>query len=65
MSAGSADITNSYGQIKNYQYDIEELFVYNTFNIISYFTNVLGTITAGKNIFSSKLKNGIMKKSSM
>lgn len=48
MTAESADITNAYRQIKNYQYDIEELFVYNAFNIISDFTTTqLGTITAG------------------
>lgn len=49
MSAESADISNAYRQIKNYQYDIEELFVYNAFNIISDFTTTkLGTITAGE-----------------
>lgn len=63
MSARCADITNSYGQIKNYQYDIKESFVYkNTFNIISYFTNVLGTITSGKKYFFSKAKEWDYKK---
>lgn len=49
MTAADADISNAYNQIKNYQYDIEELFVYNAFNIISDFTTTeIGTITAGK-----------------
>src|SRR5699024_3042721 len=42
-----ADISNAYRQIKNYQHDIEELFVYNAFNIISDFTYTkVGTITS-------------------
>lgn len=49
ISSEFADVSNAYRQIKNYQYDIEELFVYNAFNIISDFTTTkLGTITAGE-----------------
>ena len=48
MTSISSDIDSAYRQIKNYQYDIENLFVYNAFNIISDFTTTkLGTITAG------------------
>lgn len=44
-----ADISNAYRQIKNYQHDIEELFVYNAFNIISDFTYTkVGTITSNE-----------------
>lgn len=44
-----ADISSAYRQIKNYQYDIEELFVYNAFNIISDFTHTkVGTITSNE-----------------
>src|SRR5699024_910942 len=44
-----ADISNEYRQIKNYQHDIEELFVYNAFNIISDFTYTkVGTITSNE-----------------
>ncbi|WP_249629312.1 type I restriction endonuclease subunit R [Streptococcus uberis] len=49
ISTESADVSSAYRQIKNYQYDIEELFVYNAFNIISDFTTTkLGTITANE-----------------
>lgn len=49
ISSEIADVTSAYRQIKNYQYDIEDLFVYNAFNIISDFTTTkLGTITAGE-----------------
>lgn len=49
MSRESADISSAYRQIKNYQYDIQELFVYNAFNIVSDFTTTkIGTITAGE-----------------
>ncbi|WP_203265952.1 type I restriction endonuclease subunit R [Streptococcus uberis] len=49
MTAQMADISSAYRQIKNYQVDIEELFVYNAFNIISDFTTTkLGTITANE-----------------
>ncbi|VTU60043.1 type I restriction-modification system restriction subnit [Lactobacillus reuteri JCM 1112] [Dolosigranulum pigrum] len=49
MTAESADILSAYRQIKNYQCDIEELFVYNAFNIISDFTTTrIGTITASE-----------------
>jgi len=42
-----ADIHSAYRQIRNYQQDIEELFVYNAFNIISDYTfTKLGTLTA-------------------
>lgn len=42
-----SDIDSAYRQIKNYQKGIEELFVYNAFNIISDFTKTkVGTITA-------------------
>ena len=44
-----ADISSAYRQIKNYQHDIEELFVYNAFNIISDFTYTkVGTITSNE-----------------
>lgn len=44
-----ADISSAYRQIKNYQHDIEELFVYNAFNIISDFTHTkVGTITSNE-----------------
>lgn len=47
ITSSFADISNAYRQIKNYQHDIEDLFVYNAFNIISDFTTTkLGTITA-------------------
>ena len=47
ISTEFADVSSAYRQIKNYQYDIEELFVYNAFNIISDFTTTkLGSITA-------------------
>ena len=47
--ADRADIWSAYRQIKNYQYDIEELFVYNAFNIISDFTQTkVGTITSNE-----------------
>ncbi len=46
-SSESADISSAYRQIKNYQKDIEELFVYNAFNIISDHTySKAGTISA-------------------
>lgn len=49
MTSSSADIGNAFRQIKNYQYDIEELFVYNAFNLISDFTTTkVGTITANE-----------------
>lgn len=49
MTTELADVSSAYRQIKNYQYDIEELFVYNAFNIISDFTTTkMGTITAGE-----------------
>ena len=42
-----SDVDSAYRQIKNYQKGIEELFVYNAFNIISDFTTTkVGTITA-------------------
>ncbi|UUX33353.1 type I restriction endonuclease subunit R [Fundicoccus culcitae] len=42
-----SDIHSAYRQIRNYQHDIEELFVYNAFNIISDFTHTkVGTITS-------------------
>src|SRR5699024_8907486 len=44
-----ADVSSAYRQIKNYQHDIEELFVYNAFNIISDFTYTkVGTITSNE-----------------
>ena len=47
LTSESNDVSSAYRQIKNYQYDIEELFVYNAFNIISDFTTTkVGTITA-------------------
>lgn len=49
MTSVSSDVDSAYRQIKNYQHDIEDLFVYNAFNIISDFTTTkLGTITAGE-----------------
>lgn len=49
LTSESADESSAYRQIKNYQHDIEELFVYNAFNIISDFTTTkLGTITSGE-----------------
>lgn len=48
-STDQADVWSAYRQIKNYQYDIEELFVYNAFNIISDFTETkVGTITSNE-----------------
>ncbi|MGF3183377.1 type I restriction endonuclease subunit R [Facklamia sp. P12934] len=48
-STDQADVWSAYRQIKNYQYDIEELFVYNAFNIISDMTHTkVGTITANE-----------------
>jgi len=48
-SSDQADIWSAYRQIKNYQYDIEELFVYNAFNIISDMTQTkVGTITSNE-----------------
>ncbi|MGO4939597.1 type I restriction endonuclease subunit R [Fundicoccus sp. Sow4_D5] len=44
-----SDISSAYRQIRNYQYDIEELFVYNAFNIISDFTHTkVGTISSNE-----------------
>lgn len=44
-----ADIHSAYRQVRNYQYDIEELFVYNAFNIISDYTfTEVGTITSSE-----------------
>ncbi len=44
-----ADISSAYRQIRNYQKDIPELFVYNAFNIISDHTySKAGTITANE-----------------
>lgn len=46
-SSETADIGSAYRQIRNYQKDIPELFVYNAFNIISDHTySKAGTITA-------------------
>lgn len=43
------DIEAAYNQIKNYQNDVPELFIYNAFNIISDMTfTKVGTITANK-----------------
>ncbi|GAA0493499.1 type I restriction endonuclease subunit R [Alkalibacterium indicireducens] len=55
-----ADISSAYRQIKNYQYDIEELFVYNAFNIISDFTHTkVGTITSNESWYKEwKTTNG-------
>ncbi len=48
-SAENADVSSAYRQIKNYQLDIPELFVYNAFNIISDHTySKAGTITANE-----------------
>jgi len=47
MSSQFSDVDSAYRQIKNYQHDIEELFVYNAFNIVSDFTTTkMGSITA-------------------
>lgn len=47
MNTQFQDVESAYRQIKNYQKGIEELFVYNAFNIISDFTTTkVGTITA-------------------
>ena len=49
MTSAMSDVSSAYRQIKNYQVDIEELFVYNAFNIISDFTTTkVGTITANE-----------------
>ena len=54
-----ADISSAYEQIKNYQYDIEELFVYNAFNIISDFTHTkVGTITSNESWYKRVEDNG-------
>ncbi len=46
-SSETADISSAYRQIRNYQKDIPELFVYNAFNIISDHTySKAGTITS-------------------
>lgn len=46
-SAENADISSAYRQIRNYQKDIPELFIYNAFNIISDHTySKAGTITS-------------------
>ena len=48
-SSEQADIASAYRQIKNYQHDITELFVYNAFNIISDYTfTKVGTITSNE-----------------
>lgn len=48
-SSASADISSAYRQIRNYQKDIEELFVYNAFNIISDHTySKVGTISSNE-----------------
>ncbi|NLY61938.1 MAG: type I restriction endonuclease subunit R, partial [Clostridiales bacterium] len=48
-SAENVDISSAYRQIKNYQKDIPELFVYNAFNIISDLTySKAGTITSSE-----------------
>src|SRR5699024_444411 len=48
-SSESADISSAYRQIRNYQKDIEELFVYNAFNIISDHTySKAGTISSNE-----------------
>ncbi len=48
-STEQADVWSAYRQIKNYQYDIEELFVYNAFNIISDMTQTkVGTISSNE-----------------
>lgn len=48
-SSQSADVSSAYGQIRNYQKDIPELFVYNAFNIISDHTySMAGTITSSE-----------------
>ena len=54
------DVWSAYRQIKNYQYDIEELFVYNAFNIISDFTETkVGTITSNESWYKDwKTTNG-------
>lgn len=44
-----SDISSAYRQIRNYQHDIDELFVYNAFNIISDFTHTkVGTISSNE-----------------
>jgi len=46
-SREETDSSHAYRQIKNYQHDILNLFIYNCFNIISDMTNTkIGTITA-------------------
>lgn len=59
-SSDQADIWSAYRQIKNYQYDIEELFVYNAFNIISDMTQTkVGTITSNESWYKDwKTKDG-------
>ena len=48
-SSESADISFAYRQIRNYQKDIPELFVYNAFNIISDHTySKAGTLTSNE-----------------
>ena len=48
-SSESADISSAYRQIRNYQKDIPELFVYNAFNIISDHTySKAGTLTSNE-----------------
>lgn len=48
-SSETADISTAYRQIRNYQLDIPELFIYNAFNIISDHTySKAGTITASE-----------------
>lgn len=48
-SSESADISSAYRQLRNYQKDIPELFVYNAFNIISDHTySKAGTITSNE-----------------
>lgn len=48
-SSESADISSAYRQIRNYQKDIEELFVFNAFNIISDHTySKAGTISSNE-----------------
>lgn len=48
-SSETADVSSAYRQIRNYQKDIPELFVYNAFNIISDHTySKAGTITSNE-----------------
>jgi type I restriction enzyme R subunit len=48
-SSETSDVSSAYRQIRNYQKDIPELFVYNAFNIISDHTySKAGTITASE-----------------